>query len=106
MKSIYDDTPIIPEIVADRIVGELALYWGRKGIRWEPAAELSDKLAAKAERVYAHRFDSQWSRRIRGANGLEYLCMFMRHWLSAEFYRTPLQSQLPPEFCIGRPATA
>lgn len=77
--NIADDTPIIPEIIADAVYRE-ALTLGT------PRSSPQD-LADRAERHY--RTNDAFARRTRSAHGREHLAAFMRHWLAAEIPHAP-----------------
>lgn len=68
---IANDTPIIPELVAERVAIEEIP--GSRNIR-----PMVRYLCARAERHYA---SPQFRRRIRGKDGMEALEAFMTHWL-------------------------
>lgn len=105
-KTIEKETVILPTVVADAVIGELARYLHNKGVTWEPAEGLADKLANKAERYYAK--NPHFHKRIRsqadqGRAGRDWLCAFMRHWLSAEFpHGSEIHRNLPEGFCVGK----
>jgi hypothetical protein len=63
--------------------------------------ELADKLARRAEAVFAHQ--PFWQRKYQSARGREYILMSMRHWLAGVLVRENpvLYRQLPESFKIG-----
>ena len=107
MKTISKETVILPVVVADSVIHELAYYLNAKGIRLEVGDELADKLADKAEHCYAK--NPAFRKRLRsqadqGCAGRDWLYAFMRHWLSAEFpHGSEVHRNLPYNFCVGRP---
>lgn len=98
MKSIYEDTPLIPEIIADTVCREAC----SAGLTPPEGAVAS--LAARAERQYAGAGGPQFAKRCRSASGREYLYAFMRHWLAAMLLRngTPRDS-IPQSWANGSP---
>ena len=78
MKTISEDTPLIPEIIADMVIAEAGPL-----IEHAHADPLA-RLVARAERHYHGAGGPQFAKRIRSASGREYLHAFMRHWLAAE----------------------
>ncbi len=77
MKTIFEDTPIIPEVIADAVcaeAGELVRFFLD-----EPVVSLCER----ADRHYQGAGGPSFARRIRGKDGREYLHGFMRHWLAA-----------------------
>jgi hypothetical protein len=108
MKTISEETPILPVVVADAVIHELAYYLHGKGIELKVSDDLADKLADKAEHCYAN--NPAFRKRIRskadqGRAGRDWLYAFMRHWLSAEFpHGSEVWQNLPSDFCVGRPA--
>jgi hypothetical protein len=65
--------------------------------------ELADKLARRAEAVFAHQ--PFWQRKYQSARGREYILMSMRHWLAGVLARErpALFRALPESFKIGHP---
>jgi hypothetical protein len=107
VKTISEETVILPVVVADAVIGELALYLHKKGIELKTNDDLADKLADKAEHCYAK--NPSFRKRIKsqanqGCAGRDWLYAFMRHWLSAEFsHGSEVHRNLPYNFCVGRP---
>ena len=96
MKSISDDTPLIPELIADMVIGEAGPL-----IEHAPADPLA-RLAARAERHYQGAGGPQFAKRLRSKCGREYLHAFMRHWLAAELIEAGVsRCQLPYEWGTG-----
>ena len=81
--SIAADTPILPHIVADAVVGKVAYYFTTKGaaVTFDTRAT-ADALADRAEEVYTA--NAAWARtiRARGNAGRDRLYAFMNHWLA------------------------
>jgi hypothetical protein len=108
VKTISEETVILPVVVAGAVISELAVYLQGKGIVLKVGDELADKLADKAEHCYAK--NSAFRKRLRsqanqGCAGRDWLYAFMRHWLSAEFpHGSEVYRNLPYNFCIGRKA--
>jgi len=87
---IEDDTPILPELVAESVVDEAArLAPGCASELLSRRDELAAALTARANAAYGADPDSTWSRSIRGAGnrGRDTLYAFMRHWLAADLKR-------------------
>ena len=96
MKTISDDTPIIPEIIADAVIAEAGNL-----IEHAPADPLA-RLCERAERHYHGVPGCAFTRRIRSHSGREYLHAFMRHWLAAELIEVGVcRCQLPYEWGTG-----
>ena len=100
-KTIDVDTPILPLVVADSVVDEAAACLGA-----EIPRTYSDRLAARADEVYAH--NEHFARRIRsvarGGNvGRDTLYVFMRHWLAGYLKREApvLFARLPYGYALG-----
>jgi hypothetical protein len=108
MKTIDEETVILPVVVAEAVIHELAFYLHGRGIALDVNDTLADKLADRAEHCYA--VNPAFRKRIRsqadqGRAGRDWLYAFMRHWLSAEFpHGSEIHRNLPYNFCIGRPA--
>jgi hypothetical protein len=102
MRTIEQDTPILPYVIADSVIRELARYLHREhSIDLDNAADLETALSSKADRCYQH--NAFFAKRIRGASGRDYLYAFMRHWLSAEVcdQRPGLRYKIPARFMNG-----
>lgn len=98
MKTISEDTPLIPEIIADIVVREA----GNLIEHALAPAEAVSRLAARAERHYAGDGGPQFAKRIRSTHGREYLHAFMRHWLATELIEAGVsRCQLPYEWGTG-----
>ena len=108
MKTISEETVILPVVVAGAVIHELTLYLHGKGIELKANDNLANKLADKAEHCYTknpafrRRLQSQAN---RGQAGRDWLYAFMRHWLSAEFpHGSLVHRNLPYNFCVGKAA--
>ena len=98
MKTIFDDTPLIPEILAQVVVREA----GNLIEHVHAPAEAVARLAARAERHYQGEGSPLFAKRIRSKQGREYLHAFMRHWLAAELIEAGVsRCQLPYEWGTG-----
>ena len=66
----------------------------------------ADKLARRAEAVFAHQ--PFWQRKYQSARGREYILMSMRHWLAGVLARErpALFRALPESFKVGQPLPA
>ena len=64
---------------------------------------LADKLAHRAEAVFAHH--PSWQRRFKSARGREFILTSMRHWLAGVLARErpALFRDLPESFKVGHP---
>jgi hypothetical protein len=103
---IETDTAIVPAIIADQIIDELARIW-----KTEFPKDMRDKFARKlvesAEALY--KANVVWRKKVLKNNeyGRNYLYIFMRHWLSAEILRDERYSQfykdIPQSFRNGEP---
>jgi hypothetical protein len=93
MKTIPEDTPLIPEIIAEQVVSEIR--------HLNPPAEAAASLAARAEDHYNR--DKGFTRKVRSARGREWLYSFMRHWLAGDMVRAGCpRENLPPGFANGQ----
>jgi hypothetical protein len=65
--------------------------------------ELADKLAHRAEAVFAHH--PFWQCKYQFARGREFILMSMRHWLAGVLAREhrALFRALPESFKVGQP---
>jgi hypothetical protein len=63
----------------------------------------ADKLARRAEAVFAHHPSWQW--RFKSARGREFILTSMRHWLAGVLARErpALFRDLPESFKVGHP---
>jgi hypothetical protein len=99
---IEDDTPILPYVVADSVIGEVENYTDTE---IPDKRELADRLSDRADKVY--QSDERFRRQIRakGNRGRDQLYVFMRHWLSAELKRIHpgIFHKLPQSFWNGEP---
>jgi hypothetical protein len=96
--SIYNDTPIVPEIIADDVAREACDVACRDDL-----PGLSDWLANRAERVYAASYSFRQKIRGRGNSGRDTLRMFMRHWAASWLveHQVMRRSAVPRGFCLG-----
>jgi hypothetical protein len=114
MSRIENETPILPDVIADAVVRETLLYIGdhRSKFPSRPRAEaeraLNDPelpagLAGRAEIVYGKH--EHFRKHIKSANGRDYLYAFMRHWLAADVKRNwpDVYAEMPREWGLGRP---
>jgi hypothetical protein len=99
---IEDDTPILPYVVADSVIGEVESYTGDE---IPDKRALADHLADRADEVY--QSDERFRRQIRakGNKGRDQLYVFMRHWLSSELkqHHPEIFRKLPQSFWNGEP---
>ena len=91
-------TSFCPLYLAWRIVDEARDYF-----RTPIPEAFADKLARRAEAVFAHQ--PFWQRKYQSARGREYILMSMRHWLAGVLARErpALFRALPESFKIGHP---
>jgi hypothetical protein len=89
-------TSYCPLYLAWRIVDEARDYF-----RTPIPETFADKLARRAEAVFAHQ--PFWQRKYQSARGREYILMSMRHWLAGVLARErpALFRALPESFKIG-----
>lgn len=95
---IDSDTPILPFIVADGVVSQLAAYLGQ-----ELPAGYAERLTVEADRIYAANPRFRKTIRADGNKGRDALYAFMRHWLSACIAKDDpaLFRRLPTGFTTG-----
>lgn len=98
--TIETDTPILPLVIAVSVVDSVSGF-----LKVELPESLSDRLAAKAERIY--QVNPWFRRRIRGQGnaGRDSMYVFMRHWLYGILERESprLAARLPASFANGMP---
>lgn len=96
IKSIAEDTPLVPHIVADIVAGEAETL-----VRREVLRGLRNHLVGKAESTYLK--NTSWRKKIRGRNGREYLYSFMRHWAAAWMLNNGIRrGEIPTNFANGQ----
>lgn len=96
MKTIAEDTPLLPHLVADCVCAEAGPL-----IEHAPA-DAPARLAERAERHYQGAGGPQFAKRLRSASGREYLYAFMWHWLAAELVAAGVsRCQLPYGWAEG-----
>lgn len=95
--SIEEDTVIIPEAVASGVVDELRMKFDTE------FPGLEDKLVRQAEAFY--KSNDRFRKRIRSADGRDWLWSFMRHWAASDLRRESpeISRKLPPDFARGLP---
>lgn len=84
--TIYDDTSIIPEAVAEVVVEEAILLLNLD-ITPNAQSELRHYLTGYAEAIYSHnpKFRSKVRSEANNGNaGRDYLYAYMRHWLTGK----------------------
>lgn len=95
---IADDTPIMPEIVADQVVSEVEGYVGEHLGR-----EYQDALVKHAHDTY--NANARFRKQVRGHGdtGRDTLYSFMRHWLASDLKkkRPKVYRKLPKSFAVG-----
>ena len=91
-------TSYCPLYLAWRILDEARDYF-----RTPIPEAFADKLACRAEAVFAHH--PFWARKYQSARGREYILTSMRHWLAGVLAkeRPALFRDLPESFKIGHP---
>ena len=90
------ETPILSDLVAESVCAKAANWLhDNRPMRFAPA------LAARARRIY--EMNASFATRLRGADGIEWLRVFLRHWLAGRLRREcrDLFNRLPPEFANG-----
>lgn len=98
MSSIYDDTPIMPDVIAETVSREAAVIAGRNDL-----PGLEEWLAARSERIY--KANKRFRQKIQGAgnSGRDWLYVFMRHWAASWLFDQGIcgRSKIPHEFANG-----
>jgi hypothetical protein len=98
------DTAIVPTIIADLVIDELARIW-KIEFPQDARDRFARKLVETAENLY--RTNVVWRKKVLKNNeyGRNYLFVFMRHWLSAEMRIDPWGAQyfnlIPQSFRNG-----
>ncbi len=114
--NIADDTCIIPEMVADGVVQEVAT--ALEDVRGEvssdvdafldgagPQRGLATALARRADETYAANAEFARTLNGKGDKGRDALYAYMRHWASAhvkETFGAAAFEALPEGFPVGR----
>jgi len=87
--NITKDTPILPELIADRIFWEMAAFIKFKIKDNKLADELENRskefinlLVEKQDSLYQNSVDWRKKMRSKGNKGRDTLYSFMQHWLS------------------------
>jgi hypothetical protein len=76
-QSMEDATALIPEVVADAVIGEVESYVGGDG----SLRQYADELADRARAIYGA--NAEFAKKLRRESGRDTLYMFMRHWLAS-----------------------
>ena len=96
-----EEAALLPNVVADTVLEEIdqCFPFGTEASR----REMSDRLADRADRIYAA--NASFRQKLRRESGRETLYAFMRHWSSAEMHRNhpSVYRQLPDSFKVGHP---
>lgn len=128
MHTIETDTPILPYIIAGRIVGEvISLISRKKTTELKRALPNHKKVIAnqytillrqlsndetlvtyltdRANTIYTRNKSFRKTIRARGNRGRDTLASFMRHWLSAFLVRQSpsFRNLIPESFATGEP---
>ena len=101
--SIYNETVLIPELLAERVIGELETVTGPI----EDPARAAGYLVRFAEHIYES--NPKFRASCKRASGRDMLLAFMRHWL-VPFLATPGRAPamingkvIPWQFACGAP---
>ncbi|HSX23393.1 MAG TPA: hypothetical protein VLE97_11520 [Gaiellaceae bacterium] len=99
---IEGDTPILPHIVADAVIGEIERCTPLE-LSAAEERDLADRLADRANAIYANNDRFRRKIRARGNAGRDALYAFMRHWIASELKKTRPRvfAQLPQRFMVG-----
>lgn len=99
---IEDDTPIMPHIVADAVIAEVDRCVPMDLSASEERA-IADRLADRADQVYARNESFRRKIRAAGNRGRDALYAYMRHWLASDLktLRPGVFAQLPQRFLVG-----
>jgi hypothetical protein len=106
LRTISDDTPILPDVVALTVVDDVARFVDRTFSR---RLAYIQQLTTRAERLYLH--NPAFRRRVRGKGngGRDYLYTFMRHWYAGllmdnepDAVRQLRQAGVWEQFCNGQ----
>jgi hypothetical protein len=100
MKTIEEDTPLIPSIIAENVVaevGDLIHYLN-------PTDPAGARLVRRAEHLYQVNPEFAKKLRRRGNGGRDTLYAFMRHWLAAYLLDAGCARDLiDPDWANGQP---
>lgn len=100
---ISNETIILPEAIAESVVGELARHLHfNHNTELQDTAQLVSKLVDKAEAYYIA--DSKFRSKVKRDNtyGRDWLYTFMRHWLSSELLPLLRGGKIPVSFSNGQ----
>lgn len=106
---IEDDTAILPWVVAETVIGEVSGYLHRRGESglseklYAARDEITDRLAARADVIYAANARFRKQIQASGNRGRDQLYVFMRHWLASDLkkHMPAAYRALPAEFANG-----
>ena len=76
MRDFTEETAIIPEIVADVVLSELAPESSEEDRAWF-------REHVHSRTVHLYEVNTRWRKMMRAANGRDELYIFVRHWLKA-----------------------
>ena len=100
IKSIAEETVILPDVIAESVCREVSLYLYRNhGTVLADHAKHAETLINRAERIYRARPDIRKKFRRNNTYGRDWLYTFMRHWLAGELK----DSRVPASFANGQP---
>ena len=111
-----NETALMPHIVADTVIRELAVHLHETGkAPWlfdklnEEARDLADVIGRRAAAIYCANADrgERFAQDLRKPDGRDTLYGFTRHWLTDLFHERYGQAAvdaLPADFSRGRPA--
>lgn len=106
--TIETDTPIIPLMVAETVVGAwqtwLMAVYPAVAIEVEPKAdEIAEYLAARAEQLYQSNKGFKFQILLNGNRGRDRLYAFMHHWMYGNMLKSfpAIDRELIPHRLIG-----
>ena len=101
MNTVEEDTPLIPSIIAETVVseaGDLIHYLN-------PTDPAEARLVRRAGDCY--QAGGSFARKMRGAEGREWLYAFMRHWLTAMLLDAGCpRDKINPDWANGKTITS
>ncbi len=95
--SIAIKTILIPSLIANNVCSEVARF-----VKSDQPMAFQEHLVDRAEKCF--KANKRFAKRLSKKDGLDYLYMFMRHWLAAALHKNipEIYKQIPDSFANGR----
>jgi hypothetical protein len=114
IERMANETSLLPHVVADSVIQELAVHLDRAGhAPWlvellnARAREMADTLGRRAAAIYCANaeHDRAFARDLRSVHGRDLLYAFTQHWLAGLLFERHGQAALdalPSDFARGK----